>query len=122
MNAPQRTTIYLPPQLHRALKLRAAATSRSLTALVQEAIELSLAEDAEDLQAVKLRVREKPVVYSAFIRNLKRRGKAAAAEATPDKYWSSRPVHDAFKRLQRAGRLRTKLDSTRLISEDRDGR
>lgn len=75
MLAPQRTTIYLPPHLHRALKLKAATTSRSLSALVQEAIELSLAEDAEDLQAVRLRVREKPVSYSAFVGDLKRRGK-----------------------------------------------
>jgi hypothetical protein len=49
--APKRATIYLPAEVHRALRLKAAAADLSMSDLVSEAVRLSLAEDAEDLAA-----------------------------------------------------------------------
>src|SRR5688572_30034244 len=48
---PKRATIYVDPDLHRALKIKAAETERSISELVNDAIKASLAEDAEDLRA-----------------------------------------------------------------------
>jgi len=54
----KRATVYFDPQLHRALRLKAAETDRSLSDLVNEAIRCSLAEDAEDLAAFEERASE----------------------------------------------------------------
>ena len=45
----KRATVYLDPEIHRALRLKAAETDRTMSDLVNEAIQLALAEDAEDL-------------------------------------------------------------------------
>ena len=34
----KRTTIYLDPELHKALRMKAAASSKSITALINDAI------------------------------------------------------------------------------------
>ena len=47
----KRATIYFDPVLHKALRLKAAETSRSITEIVNEAVREALAEDAEDLAA-----------------------------------------------------------------------
>jgi predicted HicB family RNase H-like nuclease len=58
MNTPtKRATVYFDPAIHRALRLKAAETDRSLSDLVNEAIKLSLAEDAEDLPNRTLHLR-----------------------------------------------------------------
>ncbi len=75
MLATKRTTVYLPADLHRALKLKAAASDRSLSDLVNDAVARALAEDAEDLEAIRLRAKEKPASYASFVGDLKRRGK-----------------------------------------------
>jgi len=72
---PKRATIYLPPELHRALKLKAAAAERSVSDLVTEAVRLSLAEDAEDLAAFDERARERSREFEDVVRALRRRGK-----------------------------------------------
>jgi plasmid stability protein len=73
--APKRATIYLPPEVHRALKLKAAAADRSVSDLVSEAVRLSLAEDAEDLAAFEKRSRERSVNFATVVKALRRRGK-----------------------------------------------
>jgi hypothetical protein len=73
--APKRATIYLPPEMHRALKLKAAAADRSVSDLVSEAVRLSLAEDAEDLAAFEKRSRERSLKFENVVRALRRRGK-----------------------------------------------
>jgi len=73
--APRRATIYLPPEVHRALKLKAAAADRSVSDLVSEAVRLSLAEDAEDLAAFEERSRERSVKFGNVVKALRRRGK-----------------------------------------------
>lgn len=71
----KRATVYFDPQLHRALRLKAAETDRSLSDLVNEAIRLSLAEDAEDLAAFEERADEPDLPFERVVRDLKKRGK-----------------------------------------------
>ena len=76
MNPQQkRATVYFDAQLHRALRLKAAETDRSLSDLVNEAVRLSLAEDAEDLAAYKQRASEPDLVFEDVVAELKRSGK-----------------------------------------------
>jgi hypothetical protein len=53
MSLPKRATVYFDPEIHRALRLRSATTDRSISDMVNEAVKLSLAEDAEDLAAFR---------------------------------------------------------------------
>ena len=73
--AQKRTTIYFDPDLHRALRFRAAETERSVSELVNEAVKLSLAEEAEDLEAFEKRQREPNLDFEQVLKALKRRGK-----------------------------------------------
>lgn len=54
----KRATVYLDPALHRALRLKAAETDRTMSDLVNEAVRLALAEDADDLAAFNERASE----------------------------------------------------------------
>ena len=73
--AHKRATVYFDPELHRALRLKAAETDRSLSELVNEAVKLTLAEDAEDLAAFEERASEPNLPFESVVRDLKRRGK-----------------------------------------------
>jgi hypothetical protein len=75
MSEPKRTTIYLEPDLYRALRLRSAASERSMSEMVNEAVRVALAEDASDLEAAAERRREPALEFGAFVRDLKRRGR-----------------------------------------------
>jgi predicted transcriptional regulator len=72
---PKRTTIYLEPELHRALKIKAAETDRSISELVEEAVRSSLAEDAEDLAAFEERGGEPDLPFEQVVKDLRRRGR-----------------------------------------------
>jgi len=71
----KRATIYLDPILHKALKLKAVETSRSISDLVNSAIRESLAEDAEDLAAFDERAGEPLIPYDEMIKRLKKDGR-----------------------------------------------
>ncbi len=71
----KRATVYFDPNLHRALRLKAAATDRSVSDLVNEAVRSSLAEDADDLLAFEQRADEPDVSFEAVVMELKRSGK-----------------------------------------------
>ncbi len=71
----KRATVYFDPALHRALRLKAAETERSLSDLVNEAVRYSLAEDAEDLAAFDDRVAEPDLRFETVVKELKRSGK-----------------------------------------------
>lgn len=73
--APKRATIYLPAEVHRALRLKAAAADRSISDLVSEAVRMSLAEDAEDLAAFEKRSKERSLKFENVVKALRRRGK-----------------------------------------------
>jgi hypothetical protein len=74
-NGQKRATVYFDPALHRALRLKAAETDRSLSDLVNEAVKLSLAEDAEDLAAFESRVSEPELPFESVVKELRRSGK-----------------------------------------------
>jgi len=71
----KRSTIYLDPDLHRALRLKAIHTGRSMSDLVNETIRMAFREDQEDLSAFDERVREPEMTYEALLKDLKAHGK-----------------------------------------------
>lgn len=71
----KRATVYFDPELHRALRLKSAETDRSMSDLVNEAVKLALAEDAEDLAAFDERAHEPSLPFESIVKDLKRRGK-----------------------------------------------
>ena len=71
----KRSTIYFRPELHRALRIKAAETQRSLSNLVNDAVEMALREDEEDLSAFADRLREPTITYEALLKDLKAHGK-----------------------------------------------
>ncbi len=71
----KRTTIYLDPDLHKALKLKAVAFSRSVSELVNDAVRGCLAEDAEDIAAFEERVKEPLISYDEMVKRLKKDGR-----------------------------------------------
>jgi len=71
----KRSTIYFDPQLHQALKLKAASTESSLSELVDEAVRLFMSEDEEDLAAFSDRVNEPEISYETLLKDLKKHGK-----------------------------------------------
>ena len=74
MSTAKRATVYFEPEIHRALRLKAAATDRSLSDMVNEAVKLALAEDSEDLAAFDERRGEPSVAFEEFVKGLKKRG------------------------------------------------
>ena len=75
MSASKRATVYFDSDIHRALRLRAAASDKSISDMVNEAVKLALSEDAEDLAAFGERKREPNLDFEQFVKALKRRGK-----------------------------------------------
>ncbi len=75
MDARKRATVYFAPEIHRALRLKAAASDLSISEMVNEAVRAALAEDAEDLAAFDERRRERTVSFESFVKGLKRRGR-----------------------------------------------
>lgn len=69
-----RSTVYLSPELHRALRLKAAHSQRSMSDIVNEALRQALREDEQDLAAARGRAREKPLSYEDFLAKLKADG------------------------------------------------
>ena len=74
-NAATRSTIYFEPDLHRALRIKAAHMQRSLSRLVNEAVRQALQEDQEDLEAFDERVKEPLISYEELLKDLKKHGK-----------------------------------------------
>lgn len=74
-NSQKRATVYFDPALHRALRLKAAETDRSMSDLINEAVRLSLVEDAEDLLAFEERSGEPDLSFEKVVKELKRSGK-----------------------------------------------
>jgi hypothetical protein len=70
----KRATIYFDPELHKALKLKALETSRSITDLVNQAVREALSEDAEDINAFEERKDESLISYDQMLKKLKKNG------------------------------------------------
>ncbi|NOR12703.1 MAG: CopG family transcriptional regulator [Candidatus Aminicenantes bacterium] len=71
----KRATVYLDPMLHKALRIKAAETSRSISELINEAVRCSLAEDAEDLAVFKERNSEPLLAFEDVLEELKKNGR-----------------------------------------------
>lgn len=70
----KRATVYFDETLHRALRIKAAETDRSVSELVNEAVREALSEDAEDLAAFDERAEEPSLLFEDFVRDLRQRG------------------------------------------------
>jgi len=71
----KRATVYFDPYLHRALRLKAAETERSISELVNEAVKAALAEDLGDIEAFEVREKEPDYAFEDVVKDLKQRGK-----------------------------------------------
>lgn len=71
----KRSTIYFDPEIHQALKIKAASTDLSVSELVDEAVRLLMREDQEDLAAVADRVNEPVISYESLLNDLKKNDK-----------------------------------------------
>jgi hypothetical protein len=71
----KRSTICFKPDLHRALRMKAAETQRRLSDLVNDAVQMALCEDEEDLSAFYERAKEPTLTYEELLRDLKAHGK-----------------------------------------------
>lgn len=75
MDESKRATIYFDADVHRALRLRAAACNRSISDMVNEAVRMTLAEDADDLRDVNQRQDEESIGFEEFIASLRNSGR-----------------------------------------------
>src|SRR2546430_12846425 len=75
MDDSKRATVYFDAEVHQALRLKAAAADRSISDVVNEAVRVALAEDAEDLTAFDKRKAERSVSFESFVRSLRQRGR-----------------------------------------------
>ena len=73
--ASKRATVYFEPALHKAIRLKAAHTHRSISEIVNDAVRMALREDEEDLSAFEDRVAEPELSYEALLKDLKAHGK-----------------------------------------------
>jgi hypothetical protein len=71
----KRTTVYLDPDLHKALRLKSVAVSRSVSELVNDAVKGALLEDAEDITAFEERADEPLISYDEMVIRLKKDGR-----------------------------------------------
>ena len=72
MAGEMRTTVYLRPQVYRALKIKAATTDRSLSELINSAVLEALREDALDLGAFGKRAKERSRPLEKVLADLNR--------------------------------------------------
>ena len=65
--------MYFEAGLHRALRIKAAETDRPISEIVNDAVRMSLAEDAEDLAAFNERAREPNLSFESVLKDLRMR-------------------------------------------------
>lgn len=71
----KRATIYLEPDIHKLLKMKAVETSSSISEIVNDLLRAEFLEDAEDIQSVKERINEPTISYEALLKDLKDEGR-----------------------------------------------
>jgi len=74
MSTNKRSTIYFDPELHHALRLKAAATSSTVSDLVNQAVRYAMSEDADDLEAFQMRESEELISFEDLLKDMKTRG------------------------------------------------
>jgi len=71
----KRATVYFDPDIHKALKIRAALTSESISEFIHHAVKQELAEDEEDIRTIRERSHEPAVPFEKVLKDLKSHGK-----------------------------------------------
>ena len=71
----KKSTIYFDPQIHKALRMKAAETNSSVSDIVNNAVRLTLSEDAEDIAAFEERASEPNLSFEDVLKDLRKRGK-----------------------------------------------
>jgi len=71
----KKSTIYFDPQIHKALRMKAAETDSSVSDIVNNAVRLTLSEDAEDIAAFEERANEPNLSFEDVLKDLRKRGK-----------------------------------------------
>ena len=69
-----RMTVYLQPNIYRALKVKSATTDRSVSEIINAAVIEALREDAVDLDAFEKRSKEPARPFDQILKDLKRDG------------------------------------------------
>ena len=69
----KKVSVYFDSQLHRALRVTAAETDQPISKIVNDAVRLSLAEDAEDLAAFDERAKEPNLPFEVVVSELRKR-------------------------------------------------
>ena len=75
MDETKRATIYFDTHVHHALRLRAAACNRSISDMVNEAVRMTLVEDADDLKDADQRQAEPSSSFEELVTNLRDSGR-----------------------------------------------
>ena len=71
----KRATVYIRPDVHQAIKLKAAVTDQSISDIVNDALIATLSEDEEDLRAFDEHVGGPLMTYEELLARLKADGK-----------------------------------------------
>ena len=71
MDETKRATVYFDADVHRALRLRAAACNRSISDMVNEEVRITLAEEADDLRDADQREGEQSIGFEEFVISLR---------------------------------------------------
>jgi hypothetical protein len=71
----KRSTVYFEPDIHQALRMKAATAHISVSEVVNEAVRISLREDQEDLRTFEERANEPTLSYEELLENLESHGK-----------------------------------------------
>ncbi len=71
----KRATIYIEPELHKAVRLKSAHTNRTISDIVNESLRLALGEDEEDLRSFDEHANEPLMTYEELLARLKADGK-----------------------------------------------
>lgn len=70
----KQATIYFDENIHKALRLKAAGTNRSISDVVNEAVRNLLAEDQKSLMAFEASDYEPVISYEDLLKDLKEEG------------------------------------------------
>ena len=71
MDVTKRATIYFDAEVHHALRLRAAGCNQSISAMVNESVRMTLAEDADDSKDADQRQAEPSSGFEEFVTSLR---------------------------------------------------
>ncbi len=73
-NNDTKTTLYLSPNVRRALKKRVVDTNQTMSEYVNRAVAFAIAEDLEDMEAIEERRNEPTESLDNFLESLKKDG------------------------------------------------